>query len=270
MAYAELGGVRLFYTEEGSGEVPVVLLHGWTGDSHDWSWQIPALARRHRVVAVDLRGHGRSSAPEDGYDPRTLASDVVALLEHLGLKSVVVMGHGLGGSVASLLALEHPRRVRAIVTVDAKYGFGVEMKPELAGLLEVAKTPEGYMAVQGLFGGAFHSPDSPEGLRTWHLRRIEGLPNHVLWKTLEGLSARADQFFFRPDAEALLPRRRCPVLAFRNHPDSAQWEKALAAHPYSESVCWEGSAHYPHQERPEEFNARVERWLAGLPVAEAA
>lgn len=264
MAIAELRGARLFYTDEGSGE-PVVLLHGWTGDSHDWSWQLPALARRYRVVAVDLRGHGRSSAPEDGYDPRTLAGDVVALLQHLGLGPVVVMGHGLGGSVGSLMALEHKRWVRALITVDAKYGFGVEMKEQLAGLLEAAKSPAGHMAVRGLFEGAFHTPDSPEALRTWHLRRIEGMPHHVLWKTLEGLSARPDQFFFRPDAEAVLPGRRCPVLAFRNHPDSAQWEKALAAHPYSESVCWEGSGHYPHQDRPEAFNALVERWLAGLP-----
>ena len=62
----DVGALRMFFTDEGSGDPPLLFVHGYTCDSHDWSWQLSHFARSHRVIAVDLRGHGRSSAPEDG------------------------------------------------------------------------------------------------------------------------------------------------------------------------------------------------------------
>src|SRR5215470_6266999 len=118
MAFADLGAVRLFYTDEGSGDPALVFVHGFACDSHDWSWQLPHFREKHRVVAVDLRGHGRSSAPDQGYGAVDLAGDVAALLRQLSFGPVVAVGHSLGASVVSGLAVEHADLVSGLVCVD--------------------------------------------------------------------------------------------------------------------------------------------------------
>src|ERR1700730_4546977 len=99
MPFAEIRDVRLFFTEHGRGDLTVLLVHGFTADSSDWIWQIPHLASAYRVIAVDLRGHGRSSAPPDGYGPVSLAEDLAGLIDYLGVGQVVAIGHSLGGLV---------------------------------------------------------------------------------------------------------------------------------------------------------------------------
>jgi pimeloyl-ACP methyl ester carboxylesterase len=112
-----LGDVRLHVAEAGQGP-PLVLLHGWP--QHWWSWRrmIPALARTHRVLAVDLRGWGWSTAPPGRYAKRTFARDVLALLDAEGLERVRLMGHDWGGYTGFLLALEHPERLERLVALD--------------------------------------------------------------------------------------------------------------------------------------------------------
>ena len=113
-------GVRLHVAEAGVGNPgpPLVLIHGWP--QHWWCWHkvIPLLAQDHHVVAVDLRGHGWSDVPEPGgaaYDKRTLADDVVALIDELGLDRPVVVGHDWGAWVSLLVGGRGPEVVRGVV-----------------------------------------------------------------------------------------------------------------------------------------------------------
>jgi pimeloyl-ACP methyl ester carboxylesterase len=112
-----LPDVDLHVAEAGAGP-PLVLLHGWP--QHWWSWRriLPELAQSHRVIAVDLRGWGWSSAPPGPYDKATFARDVVALLDAEGLDRVRVIGHDWGGYTGFLLALDHPERVERLVALD--------------------------------------------------------------------------------------------------------------------------------------------------------
>jgi pimeloyl-ACP methyl ester carboxylesterase len=93
---AEIPSARLFYTEKGTG-TNVMMLHGWACDSHDWSWQLSPFESKYRVVNVDLRGHGRSDAPDTGYTPQHLAADVEALItsKYRG-QQFVLLGHSMG------------------------------------------------------------------------------------------------------------------------------------------------------------------------------
>lgn len=111
-------GVRIHYTEEGAGP-PVVLLHGFAVDS-DLNWRftgiLPALAEEFRVIALDLRGHGRSDKPHDpGAYGTTMVQDVVNLLDHLGIERAHVMGYSMGSTLALNLAVNHPDRVLSLV-----------------------------------------------------------------------------------------------------------------------------------------------------------
>jgi pimeloyl-ACP methyl ester carboxylesterase len=117
-AFAEVYGLRIHYREAGSGPV-VLLLHGLADNVHVWDEDVAPLAKRHRVVALDLPGFGDSDKPLVEYRPRTLADFVEGFLDarHIGRASLV--GNSLGGFVAALIAIDRPERVDRLVLVDA-------------------------------------------------------------------------------------------------------------------------------------------------------
>ena len=107
-------GLDFHVAEAGSGEDVVLCLHGWPQHWYEWRHLMPALADRHRVLAMDLRGFGWSDAPPDGYEKENLADDVLAVLDQLGVERVKLVGHDWGGWIGFLLCLKAPRALRAI------------------------------------------------------------------------------------------------------------------------------------------------------------
>lgn len=110
-------GHRISYDEYGSGDRPIVLIHGLLMNSRMFERLGPELAERgHRVICVDLLGHGRSDRPEDVrlYSMPLFARQVVALLDHLGLDSAAIGGTSLGANVSLEVAARHSERARAI------------------------------------------------------------------------------------------------------------------------------------------------------------
>lgn len=116
--FAEVNGVRLHYRIAGQGD-PVVLLHGYTQDSHMWLPLMAELARTHTVIAPDLRGFGKSSAPALGYTKSEMSQDVHALLRSLGHRRVRMVGHDIGLMIAYAYAARNPSEVDRIVLMDA-------------------------------------------------------------------------------------------------------------------------------------------------------
>jgi pimeloyl-ACP methyl ester carboxylesterase len=268
--FAAINGADLFYTIEGEGD-PVLLVHGYTCDGQDWCYQLPALRGQYRVVTVDLRGHGHSSAPDapESYNPRSFANDLAGLIEHLQLGPVIAVGHSMGGATVVALAVEHPNLVRAVVPVDSAYGWDPGNRPGMESLAASIAGPAGHHIVVQFFNNSFYPPAAPPHLADAHSRRVMSVPHHVLRDAFHGLINGPGGFGFRPEAEAYLQRMTVPALAFRagrQDPAAvAQWERAQLVHPYSKAVGWEGTGHFLHQERPAEFNAILLEWLAGLP-----
>lgn len=119
------GTVALAHDVSGPTDTPVVVLLGSLGASRSmWSPQVEASSDKFRIVAVDLRGHGDSPAPEGGYDMGMLADDVIRLLDELGVQRVHLVGVSMGGAVAQTIALEHPERLEALVLMATAPKFG--------------------------------------------------------------------------------------------------------------------------------------------------
>jgi haloacetate dehalogenase len=114
---AAVNGIRMHYLRAGDGPL-IVLLHGWPQTSHCWRHIVPVLAETRTVVAPDLRGYGLSDKPATGYDKRTMAADVAALVESLGFATVSVVGHDRGARVAHRWALDRPDQVARLVLLD--------------------------------------------------------------------------------------------------------------------------------------------------------
>jgi pimeloyl-ACP methyl ester carboxylesterase len=104
--------------EAGGGDDVVLCLHGWPQHWYEWRHLMPALADRHRVLAMDLRGFGWSDAPRDGYEKENLATDVLAVLDELGIERVKVVGHDWGGWIGFLLCLRAPRRFERFLALN--------------------------------------------------------------------------------------------------------------------------------------------------------
>ena len=117
--YHEVNGFRMHVAEAGDpSSDPLFLLHGWP--QHWWCWHkvIPALSEHYRVICPDLRGHGWSDAPQTGYDKPQLMSDVVALLDAMGLDRVRLVGHDWGAMVGFLACLRHPERIDRYIALS--------------------------------------------------------------------------------------------------------------------------------------------------------
>jgi len=137
-------GVRLHYTDEGSG-TPVVLLHGFAVNA-DLNWRLPGLtdtlSRGFRVISLDLRGHGLSSKPHDSKQyGMNMALDVVALLDHLKIQRAHLVGYSLGGIIALKLATTHPERFTTVSNLAAGWEDPEDSKM-LAALDGIAATLE--------------------------------------------------------------------------------------------------------------------------------
>lgn len=119
--YVQANGLRVHVVEAGTDGPPVLLLHGFPQHAYAWRHVIADLAADHRVYALDLRGAGQTDAPPRGYDTATLAADVLAVLDALGLPVVELVGHQWGGWLGFTLALTAPDRFSAFVAVNAPH-----------------------------------------------------------------------------------------------------------------------------------------------------
>ncbi|KFX00584.1 acetoin dehydrogenase [Pectobacterium betavasculorum] len=125
-AWVEVNGLRIRYASRGEGEGTVLFIHGFGGDLDNWLFNLDALAERYHVVALDLPGHGQSSTRLPGAQLGDLADFTADFMDAISLPAAHVIGHSLGGAIASELALRQPDRVRSLALIDSA-GFGPEV-----------------------------------------------------------------------------------------------------------------------------------------------
>ncbi|MFE0627596.1 alpha/beta fold hydrolase [Streptomyces sp. NPDC058864] len=115
--FVRAGGLRQHVVIGGDGP-PLLLVHGWPQNWYAWRMLMPELARHHTVIAVDQRGMGLSDKPRGGYDTRTLAGDLIALMDALGHERFAVVGHDTGMIISYALAADHPERVTRVALAE--------------------------------------------------------------------------------------------------------------------------------------------------------
>lgn len=120
--YANANGLTMYYQEAGSGE-PVLLLHGGTATSNSWQEFAPMLAQQFRVIAPDLRGHGRTANPSGELSYRLLADDIAALAQALELTKPLIFGYSDGGQTVLELGMRYSDLAQALVVGGATHAF---------------------------------------------------------------------------------------------------------------------------------------------------
>jgi pimeloyl-ACP methyl ester carboxylesterase len=266
--YLRLPDARIFYTDQPAETDklarPVLFVHGWLDSSDTWVHQLPALRRSRRVVAFDMRGHGSSEAPDSRYDAAELTDDLARIVTGLELGPVVVVAHSMGASLVSRLAVERACLVCALVLVDPDYGGDPAERQRLWPVSERETVEDVAREVARLVATGPDARTADPHLREWHQRTLARVPPFVVARSLRANLSAPGSIRFRPAADALLPRRRQPVLAFHRDPARAALERSLAAHPATRVVDVLDSGHWIHQEHPELVSGEIERWLGDV------
>lgn len=155
-AYAAVNGLNLYYETHGEGR-PMILLHGGLGSGEMFGPILPTLSASHRVIAVDLQGHGRTADVDRPIDERLMADDIAALIDHLGLERPDLVGYSLGGGVAFRTAVKYPEKVGKLVvasvyfTWDAAYAELRELQGQVnAAAAEFMKDTPMYQLYQAV------------------------------------------------------------------------------------------------------------------------
>ncbi len=239
-----------------TGEGPaLVLVHGITESRATWDPLLPALALEYDVVRVDLRGHGRSPRG-DSYDPLSLATDLAETLDALGVHSPLVVGHSLGGVVATAYAsVAQAARPRAIVNVDQPLRLA-DFQAALAPLEPMLRGDEAsFRTAIGLVFDAMVGPlPADEAARVHALRRPEQAVVLGIWGTVfDSTPAELDAV-----VSALAPAVTMPYLSLHGiDPGEAytHWLRHLV--PTATVEVWPEQGHYPHLVHPDRFVERV-------------
>lgn len=117
--YAPVNGLKMYYEIKGSGE-PVVLLHGaFMAITDDWRLWVNELAKKRKVIAVEMQGHGRTADIKRDITYENLSDDVAGLLDYLKIERADIVGYSLGAGAAMMTAIRHPERVRKVVSISA-------------------------------------------------------------------------------------------------------------------------------------------------------
>jgi pimeloyl-ACP methyl ester carboxylesterase len=255
--------LKLFYTVHGDPtKPPFLLVHGWTCDSTDWIFTIPALVQDYYVIAFDHRGHGHSSAPETiSYTTRDMAADAVALLEHLGVtKKVLVMGHSMGGIVASALTGLYPDLFRGLVVLDPPYwrstAFWVDMLPQWDEM------QNGLMFVTKAFGNQI-SPNIPPWMLTWIGIRGAAMSEHAVGACLKGMFG-PGMLGQMESHQELVKGRTIPRLAVYMKEENAELERGLGLGSLDRVTTILDAGHWFYHVKADEFNGLLKDWLATI------
>jgi pimeloyl-ACP methyl ester carboxylesterase len=162
--YADVNGITLHYVEGGAG-IPLILLSGWPQTWYSFHRIMPQLVKKYRVIALDYRGMGGSSKPEDGYDKKTIARDIYELINYLGYEKVFIAGHDIGAMVAYSFAANYPEVVAKLILMDASHPSEMMLKMPM-------------IPVKGAFPPKMN-PQMPYGF--WMaFNQVKGLPEQLL------------------------------------------------------------------------------------------
>jgi pimeloyl-ACP methyl ester carboxylesterase len=247
--YTTLDGARLHYVNYGKGSESLILIHGWTMNEDNWRDQVTDLAKRNRVIAVDLPGHGKSDKPQVTYSMDFFARAVEAVMRDAKVKRAVLVGHSMGTPIARQFYRNYPDKTLGIVIADGPLRpFGE--KAMMEAMTASFRGPNYKDAMGQMFAGMFGPNLSAEAQGRIQASRLS-TPQYVLVSAWEGM---ADPAIWGED------KINVPVLAIMAKnpffgPDLEQRYRGIA--PNLDFRLWDGVGHFVMMERPKEFNEAV-------------
>jgi esterase len=243
-------GGSLRIDDGGSGDLAVVFVHAFGGNTTHWAAQLEHLRKRRRAVALDLRGHGFSQPPADGdYGMESMAGDINAVVNKIGFPKFILAGHSMGGSVAIAYSGLHPERVAGLLLVDT--GDARQIPEGQKNQYIKALESDAYADVMESYFNQILTGSVP-GVRAKVMQEIRIMPREM------ALSLIKEQF--RYDPLPALIRYKGPKLAVVTPANDMPYSLHNLALDLPHVVVT-GTSHWLHLDRPEEFNRILNEFL---------
>ena len=254
-------GVRIAYDVRGAGEPTLVFVHCWCGDREFWREQLDVFSDEHRVVALDLSGHGASGThAQPSID--ALGCDVVAVCDALALRDVVFVGHSLGGPASLNAASRMHGRVAAVIGVETMHDVEMEVSSRDLDAL-IAAFERDFSGQMRQAVRAMLPATTASDLVNWITRKACGARARDALAISRALSG--------VDLPALLASAKVAVRCINSSAHAPSIQPTSLEHNRKhadfDAVLIDGTGHYPQLERPDEFNRVLREVLAGVQVA---
>jgi pimeloyl-ACP methyl ester carboxylesterase len=247
-------GVAIRYVDAGTGDPPLLLVHGWCCDHSYWRDQVPEFSQRYRVVAVDLPGHGESDKPDQDYTIGGFVDDVAWLIGELSLARPCFIGHSMGGVIGLNLARKHPELLSGLVMVDSPVIPISDLKPLRDGIFAGLRSPNYATIASAFVGNLMFNDKSDSALRDEIVAGMASAPQRVMCTALESTLA-----------EENLPEGQAPVPAlFIRATTNLSAASAISERYGGLEVVEVDAGHFLQLEKPGEVNSIVKRFVEGI------
>jgi pimeloyl-ACP methyl ester carboxylesterase len=247
-------GTPISYEVHGSGEPTLIFVHGWSCNARYWDGQVPHFAKQHRVVVLDLAGHGRSGSSRERYTMAAFGEDVRAVTDAIGGGRVILVGHSMGGTVIAEAARIMPERVIGLIGVDTlenvEYPLTRETMHEMLAPFE-----KDFPAAARQFVSEMISPQTDATLRDWILSDISAAPPAVAVSAMREML----ELYVTGEAAKMFDEIKIPVVCVNGDLWPIDY-KANRRHMASfEAIVLEGADHFLMMNRSEAFNEALEK-----------
>lgn len=249
-------GVPIAYEVLGEGEPALVLVHGWSCDRSYWRGQMEPLSRRFGVVAVDLAGHGESGLGREAWTIEAFGADVAAVVEKLGLRRVILVGHSMGGDVIAEAARLLPGRVAGLIWVDTYRQLRTPRTAEQVAAFMAPLRADFPTNTSTLVRSMF-LPGSDSALVERVAADMSSAPPAVALGALESALSYGRQM------PRSLQELKLPVIAI--NPDNSPTDEASMKRYGVEVIYMSGVGHFMQMEDPERFNGLLLTAIGRLP-----
>lgn len=247
------GGVTLAYTDEGVGSPALVLIHGWCCDHTYMAPQAEYFSRSHRVISLDLRGHGASDRPQQAYSIESFADDVAWVCSQLDLDKPVVIGHSMGGSTALAVGANHPGAASGIVMLDAPLAVSAKSAAAMRPLVAAFSSENSVQALKDFAASQFFI-DSDDLDRKAEI--VAAMASASPWVAGPAFEAVIDF-----DATSALSRLTVPAMYVSAWPVLADAMRLRDVCPWIVTAATAGAGHFHQLEVPDQVNGMIERFL---------
>jgi sigma-B regulation protein RsbQ len=238
-------GVPIHYAVQGKGEPALVFIHCWACNRHLWDNQVAEFSKTHRVVAIDLPGHGESGQGRKNWTVESFGDDVKTVVTKLNLKRVVLVGSSMGGPIALEATRRMPDRVVAIVPVDILHNVEAKFPPDQIDAVMKQLQADYKNTTTGMMNQFFFSPSTPAAVKERVINEAVSRPPDIAIAILRSV--------FTYDPVPALREVKVPVRGINGDisPTNVDVNRKYADF---DAVIIKGSGHYPMLEQPARFN----------------